>query len=548
MAGSLVSRAGETSGKCELAFQGDFFLLAAMPHRLIVRLLLSALLTSTLLAAVSLPAENAASLPADAEGPAKAALDAFKDGRHAKAVELATPLAEKGNADALYLLGFASETGQGAEASRDKALEYYRKAADAKHKDAAYRLSFILLASEKEDERDQARKALETAAKEDTAVAGRILGEAYLRGRLTPTPDPDKAVFWWKRAGDAGDVPSLLLLASFYEGQLGFPELKDLKESVALYAKAAGLGNAGAMATLGSRLLNGDESIRDEKKGREWIKKAIEAKEYAGYLALGDFEENVKKDLKAALAEYERGKDAGQVDCMLRCANFYMEGRGVEKDTDRGIAILKKAAEGGSPIAQFRMAVNYLSGEKPDLATGYPYLVAAATGNLVEAQNELGLFYLSGKLGSVDAPAGVAWLTRAAQNGNAAAQNNLATLYERGAAGLTRNLDNAGQLYTLAANQGHAPATLALARLLSQGAGVKPDLVKAWALATLASERGEADGDKLAREIASELDEKQREEAHKELADIKSGKLSEKQQPNSTDKKGAKETKDKKPK
>ncbi len=515
-----------------------------MSYRFIPRLLLSALLTSTLPAAVSLPAENAASLPAETEGPAKPAMDAFRDGRHAKAVELATPLAEKGNADALYLLGFSHETGQGSEASRDKALEYYRKAADAKHKDAAYRLSFILLASDKEEEREQARKALETAAKEDPAVAGRILGEAYLRGRLTPTPDPDKAVFWWKSAGDAGDVPSVLLLASFYEGQFGFPELKNLNESIALYAKAAGLGNAGAMATLGSRLLNGEESIRDEKKGREWIKKAVEAKEYSAYLALGDFEENVKKDLKAALAEYERGKDAGQVDCMLRCADFYMEGRGVEKDKERGISILKKAAEGKSPIAQFRMAVHHLSGEKPDLSAGYAYLVASATGNLVEAQNELGLFYLSGKLGGADAPAGVAWLTRAAQNGNAAAQNNLATLYEGGAAGLTRNLENAGQLYTLAANQGHGPATLALARLLSQGAGVKPDLVKAWALATLASERGEKDADKLATEIASKLDEKQREEARKELADIKSGKPAEKQQPKPADKKDTKDVKD----
>jgi len=516
-----------------------------MSYRLIARLSLCALFTLPLPAAVSLPAENVAALPTEAEGPAKAALDAFRDGRHAKAVDLATPLAEKGNADALYLLGFAHETGQGADVSKEKAVEFYRKAADAKHKDAAYRLSFILLASEKEEEREQARQTLESAAKDEVAVAGRILGEAYLRGRLTPTADPDKAVFWWKRAGDAGDIPSLLLLASFYEGQFGFPELKDLKEAVALYSKAAGLGNPGAMASLGSRLLNGDASIRDEKKGREWVKKAIEAKEYSGYLALGDFEENVKKDLKAALAEYERGKDAGQVDCMLRSAEFYMEGRGVEKDKERGLAILKKAAEGKSPIAQFRMAAHHLSGEKPELSTGYAYLVAAATGNLVEAQNELGLFYLSGKLGGTDAPAGVAWLTRAAQNGSASAQNNLATLYEGGAAGLTRNLDNAGQLYALAANQGHGPATLALARLLSQDAGIKADLVKAWALATLAAERGETDATKLATEIAAKLDEKQREQARQELADIKSGKKPQPQeQPKSAEPK--KDAKDKK--
>ncbi|MEO7100881.1 MAG: tetratricopeptide repeat protein [Luteolibacter sp.] len=493
-----------------------------------LHLLLFSALTLSLNAAVSLPTDNSASVPAAAEGPAKDAMDAFQSGRHAKAVELAKPLAEQGNPDALYLMGFAYESGKGVEASKDKALEFYRKAAAAKHKDAVYRLSFILLASEKEDERDQARQALETAAKDDPTVAARILGEAYLRGRLSPSADPDKAIFWWKHAADAGDLPSLLLVARFYEGQFGFPELRDPKQALANYAKAAGLGDAGAMAALGSRLLSGDEKIRDEKKGREWLKKAIDAKEYTAYLALGDYEENVKKDLKAALAQYERGKDAGQIDCILRTADFYIEGKGVEKDTARGLALLEKAAEGGNPIANFRLAVQALSVEKPDLLAGYGHLLKAATGNLVEAQNELGLLYLSGKLASADSAAGVAWLTRAAQGGYAQAQNNLATLYERGAAGLTQNIENAGQLYSLAANQGHGPATLALARLLNDGTGTKADPEKAWALATLAAERGVEDGKKLANEIDSKFDDKQRAAAKKALEDIKSGKAAEK--------------------
>lgn len=499
-----------------------------MRFRPLTHLLLFSALTLSLNAAVSLPSDNSAAVPAAAEGPAKEAMDAFQAGRHAKAVELAKPLAEQGNAEALYLMGFAYESGKGVEASKDKALEYYRKAAAAKHKDAVYRLSFILLASEKEEERDQARQALESAAKDDPTVAARILGEAYLRGRLSPAADPDKAVFWWKRAADAGDIPSLLLVARFYEGQFGFPELKDPKEALASYAKAAGLGDASAMAALGSRLLSGEEKNRDEKKGREWLKKAIEAKEYTAYLALGDYEENVKKDLKAALAEYERGKDAGQIDCILRTADFYIEGKGVEKDTARGLALLEKAAEAGNPVANFRLAVQALSGEKPNLLAGYGHLLKAATGNLVEAQNELGLLYLSGKLAAADSSAGVAWLTRAAQGGYAQAQNNLATLYERGAAGLTQNIENAGQLYSLAANQGHGSATLALARLLNEGIGTKANPEKAWALATLASERGVEDGKKLATEIASKFDEKQRAAAQKELDDIKSGKPADK--------------------
>ncbi|MEO5716072.1 MAG: SEL1-like repeat protein [Luteolibacter sp.] len=499
-----------------------------MRLRPLTHLLLFSALTLSVNAAVSLPSDNSAAVPAAAEGPAKEAMEAFKAGRHAKAVELAKPLADQGNPDALYLMGFASESGQGIEADKEKALEYYRKAAALKHKDAVYRLSFILLASEKEEERDQARQALETAAKDDPTVAARILGEAYLRGRLSPSADPDKAVFWWKQAANAGDLPSLLLVARFYEGQFGFPELKDPKEALANYAKAAGLGDAGAMAALGSRLLSGDEKTRDEKKGREWLKKAIDAKEYTAYLALGDYEENVKKDLKAALAEYERGKDAGQVDCILRTADFYIEGKGVEKDTARGLALLEKAAEAGNAVANFRLAVQALSVEKPDLLGGYGHLLKAATGNLVEAQNELGLLYLSGKLASADSSAGVAWLTRAAQGGYAQAQNNLATLYERGAAGLTQNMENAGQLYSLAANQGNGPATLALARLLNEGIGTKANPEKAWALATLAAERGTEDGKKLATEIDAKFDEKQRAAAKKELDDIKSGKATDK--------------------
>ena len=497
-----------------------------MRLRSIPQLLLFSALTVSLQAAVSLPSDGSSAIPAVAEGPAKEAMETYQSGRHAKAVELAKPLAEQGNPDALYLLGFASETGKGLEASRDKALEYYRKAAAVKHKDAIYRLSFILLASEKEEERNQAREALESAAKDDPAVAGRILGEAYLRGRLSPTADPDKAVFWWNQAAAAGDIPSLLLVARFYEGQFGFPELKDMKKSLDTYSKAAGLEDAGAMAALGSRLLSGDEKFRDEKKGREWLKKAVAAKEYSAYLALGDYEENVKKDLKAALAEYERGKDVGQIDCILRTADFYIEGKGVEKDPTRGLALLQKAAESGSPVASFRLAVQALSGDKPDLLGGYKYLLASASGNLAEAQNELGLLYLSGKLAIADTPAGVAWLTRAAQGGSAQAQNNLATLYERGAAGVPQNMENAVQLYSLAAHQGSGPATLSLARLISEGVGMKADPVKGWALASLAQERGEESAKKLADEIFSKLDDAQKSEAKKQLEDIKSGKSS----------------------
>lgn len=476
-------------------------------------------------AAVSLGTDAAttAALPTQAVGPAQEALEAFRAGRLAKAVELARPLADKGNPDAGFLMGFAYETGQGIEGSRDKAIEYYRKAGEAGHKESVYRAALLLLASDDEAQRTQGRKALEGAAKDDPATAGRILGEAFLRARLSKEPDVDNALFWWGRAADAGDVSALVLMARFYDGEFGFPEKKDAKKAVSSLSKAAGLGNAPAMAMLGSRLLNGAPEIRNEKEGREWLKKAVDSKEYSACLALGDYEEREKKNLKAALAEYEKGDIAGQVDCTLRAAVFYQEGKGVEKDVARAKQLLEKAAKAGSPAAHFALAADALSGEKPDLSQGYVHLLSAANGGMTQAQNELALIYLGGKLGAADSAAGVAWLTRAAQGGFAPAQNSLAALFESGNL-VPRNLNNAAQLYTLAAQQGHGPATFAIARMFGQGVGTTPDPVKAWAFSTVAGERGVEEGKKYASELDKNFTESQRGEAKKFLEDLKSGK------------------------
>ena len=454
------------------------------------------------------------------DGPSKAAFDAFAAGDHAKGVELATPLAQAGDADALHILGFANETGQGAPQSIEKALEFYTKAAAAGQKDSLYRLAYIKLASDKEEDRNQARESLEKAAKTDPAIAGRVLGEAWLRGRLSKEPDFDKALQWWLIAADTNDVPSIVLVAKAYDGQFGFPEKRDLKKATEAWRKAADLGDPNAMTAIGSRLLNGAPEIRNEKEGREWIKKAIEAKQYNGYLALGDFEENVKKDLKAALTAYEKGKDAGDLDCAVRTAEFYLNGKGVEKDADRGVNLLETAAKGGSAPAHLRLAAMGFAGEKPDLLVGYSHLLSAATGGIPEAQNELALLYLSGKLGSADAPGAAAWFGRAAQGGYAPAQNNLATLFERGA-GVSQNIQTAGQLYAAAAQKGHGPATLALARLHAQGNGIAVNFPKSWALATIAGERGEKDADTLLKQLNEKMDDKQKAEAKKELETIR---------------------------
>jgi len=461
---------------------------------------------------------------ADAETPAGKALAAFAAGEHDKAVEMAKPLAIKGDPLALYIMGFAHESGQGAEASAAKAVDFYRRGAEKDHADSIYRLSFILLSSGEKDRVEEGRKLLEKKAVTDPAVAGRILGEAFLTGRLTGEPAPETAASWWKKASDAGDIPSMFLLARFYDGQFGHPSFSDPKLAFDHFLKAAEKGDAGSMVAVGSRLLNSDKIKRDEAKGREWLEKAIEAGDISAHFALGDYMENTKKDPKAALSSYTLGAEAGQTDCMVRAAVFHMEGKGTDKNAERGVELLEKAAKEGNSQAHLMLAARILGEEEPDLGKGYAHLLAAANGGLTLAQNELGLFYLSGRLGVADLPAAASWFTRAAQAGFAAAQNNLATLFERGA-GVEQSFDKAGQLYSLAAQQGNASATLALARFHAAGAGTKMNRERAWALASLAAERGEKENAaSLLKELEAAFSKEELAAAKKELESIKAEK------------------------
>ena len=489
-------------------------------------------LLGTSQAAISLDSKDqSAAVPAQAEGPMKEALDAFNDGRHIKAIDIARPLAEKGNADALFLMGFAYESGRGVDASREKAIDYYQKSSTAGQKDATYRLAQILLSSKEKSERAQGKKNLEEAAKKDPANAGRILGEAYIKGMIDDKPNFDEAVNWWTTASEAGDVPSILGLARLFEAKKEFPDKVDAKKALAFYQKAITLGDKSAMVAAGSRLLNGDESLRNEKEGRDLLSKALEEKQYDAYLALGDFEESVKKDLKAALKSYELGGANQQVDCALRAADFYFEGKGgTEKNAIKGIDWLRKAAETKNPVAGYRYAAKLMEAPEPDerkpeekvdaARRAYDYLLNAATGGISQAQNEMALFYLSGAMGVADPSAAAGWFQRAAQEGNPVAMNNLATLYEKGY-GVVQNFSQAGLLYEASARRGNAQGAVAVARLMASGAGTKKNIPQAWAWANIAIQNGDKDAKSILGEISTIATPKDIEDGKKELEKLR---------------------------
>lgn len=512
-----------------------------MKRKILSTLAIVAMLSSAH-AAISLDTKGQqATAPSSLEGPMKAALTAYNEGRHVKAIDIAKPLAEKGNGDALFLMGFAHENGKGLEASREKALDYYTKASKAGQKDATYRLALIYLSSEDKAERTKGLSILEEAAKNDPANAGRVLGEVYIKGLIDGKPSFEQAASWWTKASEAGDIPSILGLARLYDATQEFPDKADPKKALSLYQKAVTLGDKSAMVAAGSRLLNGSEKIRNVAEGKAMLLRAIEEKQYDAYLALGDYEESVKKDFKAALKQYELGGANQQIDCALRAADFYFEGKGnTEKSEVKGTEWLRKAAATGNPFGNYRYAAKLLEAPNPDkrkpeekvdaARRAYDHLLNAAVGGIPQAQNEMGLFYLSGAMGVADPSAAAGWFQRAAQSGNVIAMNNLATLYEKGY-GVAQNFSQAGQLFEASARLGNPQAATAVARLLASGAGAKKNIPQAWAWANIAVQNGDAEAKWILGEISTLASSQDLEEGKKsletlraELAKINAGK------------------------
>ncbi len=475
-------------------------------------------------AAVTLdvPATPGVAAEAAADSPARPAIDAFNKGRVFEAVRLAQPLAEAGNADAMFIMALAHESGRGAEPSRDKAIGFFRKARAAGNQEAAYRLARLLVDVGTDDSRKEAREILEELAKSDTGAASRFLGEGALRGWFGGEGDFEKTRYWWAQSAEKGDVTAMLALGRLLDGNFGFPEKRDATAALEYFVKAATLGNPAAMVAAGSRLLNGEESIRNEKRGREWLERAIKEQQFDAYLALGDFEETIKKNDQAAHGNYQKGAENGQTGCMLKLAQFLLEGRGgAEKDEAAALGWFKKAGQGGNPLGHVQAASLILKGkDDAKVVEGYAHLVAAAEANLADVQNELGLLYLSGRLGIRDATAAAGWFGRAAAAGLPQAANNLAALCEQGV-GVPQNFERAGLLYTQAANAGHPQATAALGRLHALGLGTAQDIPKAWALYSLAVERGDEEAKAPLGELTSELTEAQVAEGRKHLADFK---------------------------
>ncbi|MES1158319.1 MAG: AAA family ATPase [Terricaulis silvestris] len=128
-------------------------------------------------------------------------------------------------------------------------------------------------------------------------------------------------------------------------------------------------------------------------------------------------------------------------------------------NTDDGVALLTRAANGGNALAQYRLAKLYEFGDGVaiDATQAREWTARAATAGNRHAMQDLGVFLAHGEGGPIDESGAMRWFTQAAELGLTDSQISLAQLYEQGH-GVAANASEAMYWYLVAAREGVATA------------------------------------------------------------------------------------------
>ena len=303
--------------------------------------------------------------------------------------------AREGDPIAQNRLGWNYQKGIGVPQDYQKAIYWYRKAADQGHLDGQKNVGWMYhqgLGVPKD--MAQAAHWYEKAATQGDANAQNNLGSLYNTGNGLEK-DPAQAVYWFQKAADQGNVRARNSLGWNYQKGIGVPQ--NYQKAVYWYKKAADQNYPRAQANMGWMYHHG----------------------------LG-----VPKDMAQAAYWYEKAATQGDANAQNNLGSLYNTGNGLEKDPAQAVYWFQKAADQGNVRARNSLGWNYQKGigVPQDYQKAVYWYKKAADQNYPRAQANMGWMYHQGLGVKKDLAQAVYWYEKAATQGDANAQNNLIKL------------------------------------------------------------------------------------------------------------------------
>ncbi len=404
--------------------------------------------------------------PVPVQHPFAVGREAFRARDYAGALRLWLPLARTGSASAQYAMGMLYHRGLGLPQDYEQAARYFLQAAHQGHVPA--QLMAGLLCAEGHgvpSDWDRALVWLRRAARQDHPAAMTRLAVLYSGGHGA-AQNFAEAAQWLERAARLDDPEAQWLLATVYEHGRGVA--KDLEQACrwAWTAHANGHTQAGALL----------EELRASLSERQMDLGRAEA---LGLRALTKGHRLALQALRAGRRKtaawlWKRLSARGRPEAEYHLARLLLEGRGLPRDPEQALVLLRTASRAGLPQAWNSLGRMYEKGlgTPRDLEQAVVWYRKAAEEGLADAQYNLSR--LLARVSASESMRAVEWLRVSAEQDYVPAQYALAVRYARGR-GVTRDAEQALWWASLAVVGGHRGACALWDRL---GARVDPDMLE----------------------------------------------------------------------
>ncbi len=418
--------------------------------------------------------------------------------------------------EANFLMGEMYRTGDGVPKNTDEAINRYKLAATAGHRQARSILNKTYNIKVKATERTEAKNDLAN----DASAPDRKKIKSLIKSAEAGDPDSQyelallyeegkgvqqntvKAFEWYRRAASSGQVDAQYKFATALEKEqpdaifiMGMMYMdgegvdKNIPEAIKRFKSAADKGHAEAQFMLGSMYAEGDGVARSDSEAKKWWQmaavqghkearanlatigtvKSAEAGDISSQYSLAKMYEGgkgFKKDTAKAFGWYSKAAGQGHLESQIKVAAALAKGKGTKKSASQSMVWYEKAAEQGDLEAQFLVGLSYENGAgvTRDYRTAAKWYARAAGKGSVSAQYRLGLLSCFGKgIGKSYANA-IKWWDAAANKGDHMAIFFLGYMYETGS-GVKRNRSKAKNYYKRASQKGNIFAKQALEEL-----------------------------------------------------------------------------------
>lgn len=417
-------------------------------------------------------------------------------------IELLEKSAEQDNDFALFTLGNIYLKGNITEKDIQSALRYLNTASDKGNQFAQYSLGIIYLNGKDEDIKadiDKAIQYLDLSANQGNAFAQYNLGKLYLENE--DIRDIEKALGYLSKAEEQNNPYLQYNLGRIY---LENKDIQNIDKAISFLIQSADESNPFAAYTLGNLYANNELIPADKEATDSWYTKAyegfaaieqdmnIETSDSVLYnLGIMNYEGlGTEKDIEKALSYLLKAAQNEHEFAEYKLGKIYLDGIDVGKNVEYASLWLTKAADKGNQFAQYALGKAMIEEVNiQDIPKGIAYLKAAAEQDNDFAQYTLGKLYVDGTIIPKNINYGIKLLSDSAKQKNQYAQYKLGKLYLEGI-DTPKDINKALALLNAAADQNNQFAQYQLGKLYYYGTDVPKDIVKATAYFRAAAKQG----------------------------------------------------------